>query len=160
MPCYLFTFHAYATWLPDRKQGYVHRTRGLQSQDYDLSDRYTFLQKEPSVEFTPAIQQRIMTRLHEAAKYQHLRLHAVAMDLSHIHILASWHDSSRTANKVSAALKSSITRSLNTLKRRKWLSAKGSRKQVKDERHYNYLIEKYLQSHRGMKYNERHDKHQ
>jgi hypothetical protein len=29
MPCYLFTWHAYATWLPDRKQGYVEKGRGI-----------------------------------------------------------------------------------------------------------------------------------
>ena len=29
MPCYLFTYHGYGTWLPDRSRGYVRRKEGI-----------------------------------------------------------------------------------------------------------------------------------
>src|SRR4051794_35604479 len=29
MPCYLFTYHAYGSWMPDHKRGYVHRGQGV-----------------------------------------------------------------------------------------------------------------------------------
>ncbi|QDT75400.1 hypothetical protein I41_46100 [Lacipirellula limnantheis] len=33
MPCCLFTYHAYGSWTPDRKQGYVKRHQGILQQD-------------------------------------------------------------------------------------------------------------------------------
>ena len=36
MPVYLFTFHAYGSWLPDNPRGYVRRKEGIQPQDVPL----------------------------------------------------------------------------------------------------------------------------
>ena len=38
MPCYLFTYHAYGSWLPDHAEGYVHWKEGQQPPDDNLGD--------------------------------------------------------------------------------------------------------------------------
>ena len=37
MPCYLFTFHAYGTWMPDREEGFVRREQGILPPDEELA---------------------------------------------------------------------------------------------------------------------------
>jgi len=76
MPCYLFTYHAYASWMPDREEGHVRRGEGILSADEKLN---------------------------------------------------------------------------RELERRTWLSEGASRKQVKDQAHFDYLINEYVPLHRGWK---------
>jgi hypothetical protein len=40
MPCYLFTYHAYGSWMPDRPQGYVRRGKGILPTDTRMAERY------------------------------------------------------------------------------------------------------------------------
>ncbi len=37
MPCYLFTFHAFGTWMPDREEGFVQRKKGILPPDEELA---------------------------------------------------------------------------------------------------------------------------
>jgi hypothetical protein len=54
---------------------------------------------------------------------------------------------------VRAKLRESLTRRLNrAIEPRQWFSKSPSRKQVKDQRHFDYLIDKYLPAHRGLKW--------
>jgi hypothetical protein len=40
MPCYLFTYHAYLSWMPDRPQGYVRRKKGIFPPDEEKAEAY------------------------------------------------------------------------------------------------------------------------
>ena len=65
MPCYLFTFHAYGTWLPDRRRGYVRRDKqGIHKQDHELADKYKEQMSQDIVRFDRDIQE-LMIDVHE-----------------------------------------------------------------------------------------------
>jgi hypothetical protein len=78
----------------------------------------------------------------------------VATETTHVHLLVSWSDD-RTFEQLRRGIRESITRRLNAHHRRKWLEAGGSRKRVRDEKHFNYLMDQYLPNHRGWKWREK-----
>jgi len=61
MPVFLFTYHAYASWLPDHKRGYVRRKQGVQPPNQKEADRYRRQMKETPVVFSTEIQHEILT---------------------------------------------------------------------------------------------------
>ena len=40
MPVYLFTYHAYQSWMPDRGRGFVQKGRGIQPTNALLAHAY------------------------------------------------------------------------------------------------------------------------
>ena len=80
MPCYLFTWHTYGSWLPDRPEGYVHWLRGLQPTSPPLAVRYDEQQKETVVLLDEEHQLATIDELRKAAPLQRLRLHMVACE--------------------------------------------------------------------------------
>lgn len=154
MPCYLFTYHAYGTWMPDREQGYVRRGQGVLPADERKAAQYRGAAKQPEVRFDCAVQQLAISELQTAWLHQRCRGHFVATDSTHVHVLVSWRDE-RPWKRIRNGLKSSLTRRLNRdLQRQIWFSDSASRKQVKDRRHFNYLVNEYLPSHPGWKWRE------
>lgn len=152
MPCYLFTFHAYGSWYPDRPQGYVKRGEGILARNVDEARRY-----RDRATFEPAIleveqQRAIIAQSIEAAKRLGSRLHAVATEPTHLHLLVSW-ATERDWEPIRASFKKSLTLRLKSkFGGRRWLSGNGSRKRVKDQEHFDYLRGKYLPDHRGWKW--------
>lgn len=154
MPCYLFTFHAYRSWLPDRKQGYVERGKGIQPPDPDLAKKYRQRAVQSETRFDRQAQQTMIDALLEACQYQQCRMHSIATDATHLHVLVSWRID-RNWQAVRSGLKTSLTRRLNeNLSRQFWFSRSASRKRVEDRDHFDQLVEAYLPNHRGLKYNE------
>jgi hypothetical protein len=51
MPCYLFTYHAFGSWMPDRRQGYVRRGKGIQPADPKMAERYRQNSRHDEVRF-------------------------------------------------------------------------------------------------------------
>ncbi len=152
MPCYLFTFHAYGTWLPDRKRGYVRRDgQGIHEQNLELADKYKEQMTQDVVRFDRALQTRIIESLQETTSFQGLRLHGVATDTSHVHMLISWKDD-RKWDSIRRSLKHALTTHLNHIKKQQWFTRAGSRKQVKDQEHFDYLMLRYLRSHKGVQW--------
>jgi len=150
MPVYLFTFHAYGSWMPDRQQGYVHRTEGLKPTDAAMAERYRSRQAYPVVVFTTGHQRLALSVMQQSAEQLALELHGFASDPSHLHMLVGWRHE-RSWHSIRKSLKQSITRGLNAeFGRRRWLAAKGSRKRVKDRAHFEYLCVSYLPEHRGV----------
>jgi len=149
MPCYLFTWHGYGTWWPDDPRGYVHRTRGLQPGDTRMGQRYRDNQREPSVWFTPAMQTCMLQTLRAAEQPVNITIHGIVCTPTHVHALISWrHD--RGWKSLRTALQSAMTRRLNErFARRTRFAANASRKRVRDRRHFDHLILKYLPDHRG-----------
>lgn len=152
MPVYLFTFHAYGTWMPDRARGYVRPKRGILAADPAMAARYRSRAKHPPAAFGAPQQQLMIETLLEAAKHLGCDLRAVATDATHLHVLVSW-GGARMWQQNRTSLKRALT---IALKReyggRAWLTENASRKRVKDREHYDYLTGAYLPSHRGCKW--------
>ncbi len=152
MPCYLFTYHAYGSWLPDREQGYVERSKGILPQDHALAVEYRNRMVEVEKTFDGELQRAIIAILLASQEKQKFESYYIATEPSHLHLLMGWRDSRRTM-EMRSRLKGSLTRSLNEqFGRRRWLSEGGSRRQVDDEQHFDYLINVYLPKHCGWKW--------
>jgi len=155
MPCYLFTFHAYRSWMPDREQGFVRREEGILPPDADLAREYRKRAIEDEVVFDPPLQLLLIDESQIACQKQRYRGHCVATDPTHVHALISWPDE-RSWLSIRTGLKSSLTRRLNReiQKRHHWFVDGASRKRVADEDHFIHLLHNYLPSHRGWKWRE------
>lgn len=154
MPVYLFTLHAYRSWMPDRERGYVRRGEGLLESDPQMAKAYECRATQELVEFDDELQRLMIEAVLESCEHQNYRLHFVATETSHVHILVSW-KSDKKWKVVRRGLRSSLTRKLNEeIEKRDWFSRGGSRKRVKDRKHFDYLVERYLPRHSGWKWNE------
>ena len=152
MPCYLFTYHTYASWLPDRPEGYVRRHEGLLTSDEQVADQYKYNATQDGIVLDSPLQRLLIKEVLDACGIQDNRPHAVATDSTHIHTLLSW-QSEKTWDKVTRSLKSSLTRRLNSEHgKREWLSEGRSRSHVKDREHFEYLMNEYLPKHGGLKW--------
>lgn len=152
MPVYLFTFHAYKSWMPDHARGYVERHKGIQPSNSRRAAQYRRAAKETNAEFGDGLQRSIIDEALNASKHQELRCHFIATDSTHVHLLMSW-KTERCRDLVRKTLKTSLTRRLNRdAAKRTWFSRSGSRKRVRDQTHFDYLIGEYLPSHRGWKW--------
>ena len=112
MPCYLFTFHAFGTWMPDRDEGFVRRDRGFVPPSQELARAYRGRAKEDEVLFAPRLQLLLIAEARVACEKQRYRGHYVATEPTHVHALISWPDD-RAWLKIRNGLKSSLTRRLN-----------------------------------------------
>ena len=152
MPVYLFTFHAYGTWMPDRPRGYVRRGEGILSPDNEMADMYRRRAEEPHAIFSEAIQRALIDEALTAGEKQGFDVHFIATEITHVHVLVSWR-SDKPWKTVRTGLRQSLSRRLNRdFKRREWFVDGASRKRVKDREHFDYLIEKYLPAHSGWKW--------
>lgn len=152
MPCRLLTFHAYGSWMPDHRRGYVRRRQGILPPDPRMAARYRRRAAESPVQFDAEVQRAAIDVLVRSQDPQRFDLHAIACDPTHLHILISWRDD-RPPRHMQTILKTSLTRHLNAhLTRRRWFSENASRKPVSDRAHFDHLIRQYLPSHRGIFY--------
>src|SRR5688500_9200541 len=108
MPCYLFTYHAYGSWMPDRRQGYVRRHKGILPSELKMADRYRRNANDEAARFGDAQQRAAITILHEAVTHIDCRLNYMATDLTHIHVLVNW-TGKRTWQQNRASLKRALT---------------------------------------------------
>jgi hypothetical protein len=150
MPCYLITYHAYGTWLPDRPRGYVKRKVGVLASDAEMGENYRRKQWRDTIRFDSALQADLVDGARVACNLIAVRCHGIATDGTHLHVLVSWRVE-RSWESVSRAIKTSLTIRLNgSHGRRQWFSKGSSRKQVRDSQHFEYLLRKYLRQHRGV----------
>ena len=149
MAVYLFTYHAYGSWLPDRPRGYVRHGRGVQHADREAALGYRSRMSHPPVRLTSALQQTVVAAVKEKCEIKGLTLHAVTTDVTHIHVLTAWEPFNRS-KLISRGLHASITRQLNAAHhRRPWLTRGGSRRRIRTREHFEYLIHHYLPRHDG-----------
>lgn len=126
MPCYLFTYHTYGSWYPDRPQGYVRRGQGILPSDFVAAEEYRNRAKYDTVIIKGEHQQAIISQLIEGVEHINCRLHAVATDNTHFHVLVSW-KGQRTWQQNWASLKKSITiRLKEEFEARAWLTENAS----------------------------------
>jgi hypothetical protein len=156
MPCYLFSYHAYASWLPDRQRGYVRRGQGILPPDREMAEHYRQNMTQDVVRFDDAVQRHMVEELLAASEHQQMRCHYVSTEPTHVHVLVSW-TINRKWEVVRAKLRESVTRRLNReVRRQEWFSKSPSRKRVKDRGHFDYLMTEYLRKHSGWKWRETH----
>lgn len=148
MPCYLFTWHAYGTRMPDRPQGYV-KSKQILPPNAEVAASYRKRQRQETARFESPAQQLIVEELLVASKHRRFRVHGVATDPTHVHVLMSW-DDERPFDLIRRGARESVTRRLNRHRKRQWLSHRGSRKRVRDREHFDHLMSKYLPSHLGL----------
>ncbi|MHB1156512.1 MAG: hypothetical protein ACYC26_06700 [Phycisphaerales bacterium] len=159
MPCYLLTFHAYGSWMPDRRQGFVIRHRGIQPRNAVMAEAYRQRANFDAVTLTDEQQHDLIECILEAAAHQQLRVHFVATEPTHLHMLVSWTKQAGWA-KVRSGVGQSMTRMLNqTRGEQTWFAKSPSRKQVRDREHFDHLTTTYLPRHRGWKWSEKRGLH-
>ncbi len=152
MPCYLFTYHTYGSWMPDRPQGYVRRHEGALPSDTTMAIKYRTRATQELVRLTAGQQLASITAIKEAALHIGCHLHLVATDPTHIHVLVSW-QGKRTWQQNRTSLKRSVTLRLKSdYGNQAWLANGSSRRRVVDHDHFDHLVTKYLPSHRGWKW--------
>ena len=153
MPCYLFTFHAHGSWLSDKYQ--ASRDGLYQRVLFADESRLSGAQARRPIRSTgllAAEQKLAIEGLARAAELQDCRLHYVATDRTHVQVLVSWqgdyHWKQQRAN-----LRKAIVANLQKMRGREtWLSEGSSRKQIRDRRQFNQLINEKLPKYRGLKW--------
>ena len=154
MPCYLFTYHGFGTWMPDHPRGYVKRKVGILAPDPHMAEHYRKNQLQETVDFGSTEQSLMIDEAVKAFEFQGLRGHFLATDPTHLHVLVSWR-SSKTWKAVRQSLRSSLSRRLNQeLGPRSWFAKQPSRKRVTERQHFEHLVRNYLPTHRGLKWQE------
>ena len=152
MPCYLFTFHAYRSWMPNHRRGYTRRGVGYVAFDPVMNARYVARAgAEPTV-FDARLQATVVTHLLDLPMHVPVRLHAVTTEPSHIHVLLSWR-LDRGWLSLRTSVKTSLTRFLRERsddRRPLRLSRGASRKRVVARDHFDYLMTQYLPKHAGV----------
>ena len=140
--------------MPDRPQGFVRRKKGVLPPDELIADMYNKQAKQSKIFFSEAIQKLLLTEFAIACRMQSLRAHYFSTEPTHVHVLVSWKDD-RSWSLIRSGIKTSFSRRLcKDISRRIWFSDGASRKHVKDQTHFDYLVTQYLPSHRGWKQQE------
>ena len=152
MPVCLLTLHAYATWMPDRREGSVHWRRGEQPADAELADAYRRRQRQTSVCFDHEKQRVLIDQWLEAAEHQELIAYAAATDPTHLHLLVGWR-----GGREPEVLQRSVKRSLSVRMNREfgertWFTRGGHRRRVRERGHFDHLVRVYLPGHVGWKW--------
>jgi REP element-mobilizing transposase RayT len=152
MPVYLFTFHAYRSWMPDRRRGYVRRDEGVLPADAEMAEFYAEQAKDEPTILNAPLQRCLIEEMIVACQHRLLHLHAGTSEPSHVHALVSWREEKGWL-AVRSGLKSSLSRRLtkeSTEQHPLRLSEGASRKHVNDRDHFDYLMKTYLPRHRGV----------
>ncbi|MFA7237781.1 MAG: hypothetical protein WC058_13035 [Phycisphaeraceae bacterium] len=127
MAVFLYTIHAYRSWMPDHKRGFVLRGKGIQKPDAKRASWYHTLAKHDRMVFSDARCGQIIDAVKEVCANKQWRLHGVVVVWTHLHLIVSW-AAYADARRARAVIKKAITTWLRdaTGEHRKWLSGGGS----------------------------------
>jgi hypothetical protein len=89
MPVYHFTLHAYRSWRPDNKRGYVRRGGKLLPPDPKQAQNYDDRAKDEPAVFTTEVQRILIHTAADFCSRRKLSFHAAGSDPSHIHYVIS-----------------------------------------------------------------------
>jgi REP element-mobilizing transposase RayT len=149
MPVYLFTFHAYRSWMPSHRRGYTKRGKGYFPTDENMAQNYESRANHDPTIFDEELSRILIEQLRESCVIIHCRLHAGTTEPTHIHGLVSWKHV-RGWMSIRSSLKTALTKRLKAIREDLALSRGASRKQVKDRSHFDYLLKTYLPAHHGL----------
>jgi hypothetical protein len=150
MAVYLFTYHAYGTWMPDRPQGFVRKGKGLLPPNVDLARKYRQRASHEIVQFDPFMRQTMVDSALHICADKGWQLHRVEVIASHVHLLVSWRQFTEwksVSNTFKRCLGIELSKALN--RKGPWFSRGCSRKRVRDRKHFDHLIQHYLPRHNG-----------
>jgi hypothetical protein len=150
MAVYLFTFHAYGSWMPDRPQGYVRDGEGVLPSDSKMAEWYRRDAAHKLIHFDASMRPILVDATRYICKTKGWRLHRVQVVSSHLHALVSWRefeDWKNVRNTLKRCLGIELSKALNHSG--PWFSRNGSRKRIRDQGHFDYLMAKYLPRHGG-----------
>lgn len=149
MAVFMFTFHAYRSWMPDHRRGFVIRGKGIQKPSPQLARRYRALAKHERMVFTDALADQMIAAVQNLCRDKPWDLRGVVVVWTHVHVIVSWRRF-QDVKRARAVLKRAITTWLRDCagQRRKWLSGGGSIKRVRDRPHYVHLTRRYLPDHK------------
>lgn len=148
MTVYLFTYHAYRSWMPDRPQGYVVKGKGIQPQDHEMARVYEERAAYDAVMFDEELGWTIIDAVDKIVRENELLLYEAVAVATHVHILVGWREFIPWKT-VSNRFKRGIGLEMSRFQNRPgpWFSRGRSRKRVEDRRHFDYLINVYLPPH-------------
>jgi REP element-mobilizing transposase RayT len=150
MAVYFFTLHSYRSWNADNPRGFVKHDQGIQSPDTDRAAFYDSQALQEPILFRESHKDVIFWIAADACARRKWRLHGIAVEPTHVHILVSWHGFQEW-QAVRAKLKNLMSLELGRYfqnRGRSWFSREGSRKRVRDRRHFEHLMNAYLPKHR------------
>lgn len=157
MPVYLFSYHTYRSWMPDRQRGHTRRGEGYVASDRALAEEYAERARWGPVVLDRHLQEVAIRSILTTCQYIEVRCHGIASDPSHLHVLVSWRHPA-TWIRVRMSIRTYLTRALRaeldpfegtTDRERPIFSHSSSRKHVKHRGHFDHLMKRYLPSHRG-----------
>ena len=156
MGVYLFTYHAYRSWMPDKGRGFVQRGRGIMPADEGMAEGYRRRANYEQIRFTDEDCRMMLAEAQRvcgtpARKQTGWRLPICVAVFNHVHLLVSWRGF--VSAKRARAL---LHRALTVVLRDAWgeadgrpiLARGGSMKQVRDRPHFDHLLTTYLPGHR------------
>lgn len=123
-----------------------------------MAGRYERHARSQPVRFEPDVQRILVEGARDICQRRDWRLHQVATDPTHVHLIVSWRDDALSWKHVHDTFKRLLGMMLakRTGERgRRWFVRKGSRRRVRDREHFEHLMTQYLPRHRGLAWSER-----
>jgi hypothetical protein len=124
------------------------------------AERYFNIATHDEFSIDDEIQLLIIDEAQRAVVFQNLRLHHVATETTHAHLLVSWR-SKKDWRQIRTSLKSSLTLAIRERMRKQCKNANApifshgsSRKRIRNWRHFRYWLDEYGPSHSGWKWTE------
>jgi REP element-mobilizing transposase RayT len=149
--------------MPDHPRGYTTRDNGYRAPDERMSDLYHLRANHAPVVFTEQFQRWLIDAILETRPHLHTRVHGVATESTHVHMLVSW-DSDRPWEAIRKSIRTAMTRHARAMldlqrsesdkdaRHQPVFSDGGSRKQVHDRSHFAHLMTQYLPDHSGLQW--------
>jgi hypothetical protein len=153
MAVYHFTYHAYRSWLPDRRQGYVFKGKGILPQDREMANVYEQRAAHDAVTFDEQLGWTIIDAVDKIVRENDWLLYEAVAVPTHVHLLVGW-KIFQPWKTVSNRLKRGIGLEMSRFMKcpGPWFSRGRSRKRVKDRKHFDYLLNEYLPSHGNIRW--------
>jgi len=148
MPVYLFTYHTYRSWMPDRPKGYVRRDQGILPPSAAMARRYVQRARHSAIRFDVPQRWHLIDTAGGVCMDKQWEICEATATPSHTHVLVGWRGA-ETWNYISDRLKRRLGSALSKLVNRPgpWFSRGRSRKRVRDRAHFEHLMKVYLPRH-------------
>jgi len=156
MAVYLFTYHAYRSWMPDRPQGYVAKNRGILPQDPGLAKLYHKRATNTPVVFSEAHGWIMIRAVERIVSENSWLLYETAVAATHVHILVGWREFQEwktVSNRLKRGIGLALSREFD--RPGPWFSRGGSRKRISSRKHFEYLLDSYLPEHGAVRWTNR-----
>jgi hypothetical protein len=153
MPVYHFTLHAYRSWRPDHPRGYTEKGKGYQPPSAERARQYDENAKQDPVIFDDEAQKELLLLAHSICEEEDWRLEAASFDPTHGHFVISWRGFNRweeVDRRLKNLLALKLNRAHNSPGKRWFVRRHSAPRRVKEQSHFDYLLETYLPDHPGL----------